>query len=307
VDDLLDVGRIANGKIHLESKPVRLASVVMEAVEAAKPLLDAKNHVLEVDLRDESLWMSGDHSRLVQVVSNLLHNAAKFTPSGGRIRVYLAAKPAGAEISVADNGPGIAPGDLSRVFNLFAQGNQDIARSQGGLGLGLTLVQNIVRLHGGEVSAFSKGIPGEGSEFILSLPTIPAPMQVSQETGPQKGKRVLVVDDNQDAAETLALMVESLGYFPASAFDGDAAIQAIKHHRPDLVLLDIGLPGLSGWEVAQKVRSEVADPPPLIAVTGYGQPSDRAKSLDLGFYEHFTKPVQLEQLADTLDRLLGST
>lgn len=305
VDDLLDVGRIANGKIHLDLKPVRLASVVMEAIEATKPHLDAKHHALDMELRDESLWVSGDHSRLVQVVSNLLHNAAKFTPTGGRVKVRLDAGPMGAEFSVADNGPGIAAKDLPGVFDLFAQGDQDISRTQGGLGLGLTLVQNIVALHGGDVSAFSKGVQGEGAEFLISLPTIPTPMQLPQEAGPQLGKRVLVVDDNHDAAETLALMVEALGYFPTSAFDGNAAFEAIKRNRPDAVLLDIGLPGLNGWEVANKVRSEVADPPPLIAVTGYGQPADRAKSLDLGFHQHFTKPIQLEKLSETLNRLLG--
>ncbi|MDM0109340.1 PAS domain S-box protein [Variovorax sp. J22R24] len=307
VDDLLDVGRIAHGKIHLELKPVRLATVVMEAIEATKPLRDAKRHLLDVELRDSSAWVSGDHTRLVQVVSNLLHNAAKFTPPGGRLKVRLDTAQGRAEISVADNGPGIAPQDLPGIFNLFTQGDQDISRPQGGLGLGLTLVQNIAALHGGDVSAFSKGVAGEGSEFIVSLPTIAAPIEAPEQPGPQTGKRVLVVDDNQDAAETLSLMVEALGYFPSTVFDGDAALRAIKSTQADVVLLDIGLPGLSGWEVAQKVRSEVADPPALIAVSGFGQPADRAKSLELGFHEHFTKPVQLDQLSAVLKRLIGSS
>ncbi|WP_444813346.1 hybrid sensor histidine kinase/response regulator [Variovorax saccharolyticus] len=305
VDDLLDVGRIANGKIHLELKPLRLAIAVREAIEATRPIVAVKQHVLDVELGDELLWVSGDHSRLVQVVSNLLHNAAKFTPRGGRIKVRLEAGPLGASISVSDSGPGISSTHLPEIFNLFAQGDQDIARTQGGLGLGLTLVQSIAVLHGGEVSAFSKGVPGEGAEFIVSLPTITAPLEVPRETGPQAGRRILVVDDNRDAAETLSLMVEALGYYPTAVFDGEAALHAIKCARPDVVLMDIGLPGLSGWEVAQKVRSEIADPPPLIAVTGYGQPSDRAKSLELGFQDHFTKPIEIEQLTVTLSRLLG--
>jgi PAS domain S-box-containing protein len=305
VDDLLDVGRITSGRIQLDVKPVKLSRVIDEAVEATKPLIESRQHTLTVEVALLEIWVSADRARLVQVISNLLNNAAKFTPVGGCINVRLQVVGRNAEISVSDNGPGIAPEDLSHVFLLFAQGEQNISRPEGGLGLGLTLVRQIMRLLGGEVSAFSKGRPGEGSEFIVQLPTIEAPLEANlPTTGPEAGKRVLVVDDNKDAAEMLAMVVESLGYFPSTAFDGLSALEAIKKEQPDLVLLDIGLPDLSGWQVAQRVRREMASPPTLIAVTGYGQPSDRAKSFEVGFYEHLTKPVDIEKLEHFLQQSL---
>jgi PAS domain S-box-containing protein len=306
VDDLLDVGRITSGKIHLDLRPVRLSQVIDDAVEATKPLVDSKQHVLTVETPSSDLWISADRARLIQVVSNLLNNAAKFTPPGGRLKVRVQAVGAKAEISVSDNGPGIAPEDLSRVFLLFAQGDQNISRPQGGLGLGLTLVRQLVSLQGGEVSAFSKGEPGEGSVFLVQLPIMDVPAQAPDglSTGPQGGKRVLVVDDNTDAAEMLALLVESLGYFPSTAYDGLSALEVMKREHPDLVLLDIGLPDLSGWQIAQRVRREIANPPILIAVTGYGQPSDRAKSFEVGFFEHLTKPVDMEKLEYVLQQSL---
>jgi PAS domain S-box-containing protein len=304
VDDLLDVGRITSGKIHLESKPVKLSEVIREAVEAMKPLADGKLHTLALDMPAKELWISGDRARMIQVLSNLLNNAIKFTPSGGHIQVRLQAVGSHAEISVSDDGPGIAPQHLPLIFMMFAQGDQEVSRSQGGLGLGLTLVQQLVALHGGEISAFSKGVPGQGSEFVIQLPTIAAPLEMRRADGPEAVKRVLIVDDNVDAAETMSLLVENLGYAASTAFDGLAALSAIKNEQPDLVLMDIGLPGLSGLEVAQRIRREVADPPALIAVTGYGQASDRDTSFDAGFYAHLTKPVDVRQLETLLGRLL---
>ncbi len=306
VDDLLDVGRITSGKIHLEAKPVRLSEVIEEAVEAVKPLADTRQHTIVLDTPDKSLWVSGDRARMIQVVCNLLNNAAKFTPVGGTIKVHLHAAGSDAEISVSDNGPGIAPHDLPRIFMMFAQGQQDSSRSQGGLGLGLTLVQQLVALHGGEVSAFSKGVPGEGSEFVILLPTIAVPVEMRKADGPEAARRVLIVDDNVDAAETMSVLIDNLGYSTSTAFDGLSALEAIKTQQPDLVLMDIGLPGLSGVEVAQRVRREVANPPTLIAVTGYGQASDRDTSFDAGFYAHLTKPVDVQQLESLLGRLLDA-
>ncbi|CAN7277229.1 PAS domain S-box protein [Variovorax sp. LjRoot84] len=304
VDDLLDVGRITSGKIHLDAKPVKLSEVIAEAVETVKPMADTKRHTLALDTPAKDLWISGDRARMIQVVCNLLNNAVKFTPGGGHIKVRLQAAGSDAEISVSDDGPGIPPQHLPRIFMMFAQGDQDVSRSQGGLGLGLTLVQQLVTLHGGEISAFSKGVPGQGSEFVIHLPTIAAPLEMRRADGPEAGKRVLIVDDNMDAAETMSVLVDNLGYVTSTAFDGYAALEAIKNEQPDLVLMDIGLPGLSGVEVAQRVRREVANPPALIAVTGYGQASDRDTSFDAGFYAHLTKPIDVRQLESLLGRLL---
>lgn len=305
VDDLLDVGRITSGKIHLESKPVKLSEVIDEAVETMKPSADARQHELLVEHPVTSLWITGDRARMLQVVCNLLNNAIKFTPDGGRIEVRLRQAGGDAEISVADNGPGIAPSHLSHVFMLFAQGDQEISRPQGGLGLGLTLVQQLVALHGGEVGAFSKGIPGQGAEFVLRLPCVAAPLERRKAAGAEAGKVVLVVDDNRDASETMCLLIESLGYLTRTAADGPSALEAIKVEQPDLVLLDIGLPGFSGVEVARRVRREIAQPPTLVAVTGFGQASDRDASLAAGFHAHLTKPIDARQLESLLERLLG--
>jgi PAS domain S-box-containing protein len=305
VDDLLDVGRITSGKIHLESKPVQLAEVIDEAVEMVKPSADAKHHALVVQSTATDAWIAGDRARMIQVVCNLLNNAVKFTPDGGRIEVRLRKSGANAEISVSDNGPGIAPASLPRVFMLFAQGEQEISRPHGGLGLGLTLVEQLVTLHGGDVSAFSKGIPGEGTEFIIQLPRVAAPLEKKRNDGADTGKVVLVVDDNRDAAETMCLLVESLGYATRTAFDGPSALDAIKVEQPDIVLLDIGLPGFSGVEVARRVHREVAHPPKLLAITGFGQASDREASLAAGFYAHLTKPIDAHHLEGLLERLLG--
>ena len=312
VDDLLDVGRITSGKIQLEARPVHFIEALHEAVEAVRPLIDGKSHVLAIHSPDDP-WVMGDRARIVQVLSNLIGNAAKFTPDAGRISVRIDATPASTQVRVIDNGPGIPPHCLHKVFDLFFQGEQDMARSQGGLGLGLSLVQQLVVLHGGEVSAFSKGIEGEGSEFVVRLPTAlapaaaPAPVPAADKAAePLAGKRVLVVDDNRDAAETMAMLLDALGYVASMAHDGLAGIEAVKAGAPDLVLLDIGLPGISGIEVARRIRAEVASPPPLIAITGYGQPRDIEASLQAGFHDHLTKPVDVDKLVALLDHLLGS-
>jgi PAS domain S-box-containing protein len=305
VDDLLDVGRITSGKIHLESKPVELSGVIEEALEVVRPSAEAQRHTLVFHGATANLWMTGDRARMVQVLSNLLNNAVKFTPDGGHIEVRLREAGAHAEVSVSDNGPGIAPAHLPEVFKLFVQGEQEISRPHGGLGMGLTLVQQLVKLHGGEVSAFSKGIAGEGVEFVIQLPRAEAPLERKKDKDARAGKLVLVVDDNRDAAETMCLLVEGLGYLTRTAFDGPSALEAIKFDQPDLVLMDIGLPGLSGVEVARRVRREITQPPTLVAITGYGQASDREASLEAGFYAHLTKPIDVEQLDGLLERLLG--
>ena len=305
VDDLLDVGRITSGKIQLENKPVRLRDAIAEAIEAVRPLIDGKSQTLHLQAQDADPWIAGDSARVIQIVSNLVHNAAKFTGNGGNIHVSLSRTAADADISVRDDGPGIPPQDLQRIFDLFVQGEQNLARTQGGLGLGLSLVQQLTTLHGGRVSAFSTGRPGEGSEFVVQFPTTQAPVAMLEaQPRPAGEQRVLVVDDNVDAAETMAMLLEVLGYKSSVVHGGLAAIEAVKAQDPDVVLLDIGLPDLSGHEVARRVRAEMVNPPPLIAVTGYGQASDRDTSLEAGFRAHLTKPVDVDKLSALLERLL---
>ena len=303
VDDLLDVGRITSGKVHIERKPVNLRDVITEAVEAVEPLARNKNHALHSEIIDQALWVDGDQARLIQVVGNLLTNAVKFTPAGGRIVVALQAEGAHASISVRDNGVGIPRRSLEEIFRPFVQGDQDSARSTGGLGLGLSLVQQLVALHGGEVSVFSAAELGRGSEFVVRLPllagSVASPVATKAiEPGP--GRKILVVDDNRDAANTLRTVVRALGHQVEVEFDGNAAFRAIRDRRPDVVLLDIGLPGLTGLQIAEKVRAEIADPPPLIAITGYGQDSDREAAMQAGILAYLTKPVDVVELARLL-------
>ncbi|MEJ1165382.1 PAS domain S-box protein [Variovorax sp. CCNWLW186] len=307
VDDLLDVGRITSGKIHLESKPVRLRDAIAEAAEAVRPLIESKSQTLHLQYQEADPWISGDRARLIQIVSNLIHNAAKFTHNSGNVHVSLSQVGEDADISVRDDGPGIPPKDLQRIFDLFVQGEQNMARSQGGLGLGLSLVQQLTTLHGGRVSAFSTGRPGEGSEFVVQFQTTQPPIATLEaEPRPVGEQRVLVVDDNVDAAETMALLLEALGYKSSVAHGGLPAIEAVKAQDPDVVLLDIGLPDLNGHEVARRLRAEMINPPPLIAITGYGQASDRDTSLEAGFRAHLTKPVDVDKLTALLEQLLES-
>ncbi|MGJ7489107.1 hybrid sensor histidine kinase/response regulator [Variovorax sp. ZT4R33] len=301
VDDLLDVGRITSGKVHLESKPVRLQDALQEAFETTAPLVARKSQTLTLDTSGGDPWIVGDRARIVQMFCNVLHNAAKFTPEQGSLHARLSLAGGHAELSVRDNGPGIPKEELSRVFNLFEQGGQDIARSKGGLGLGLSLVQQLTALHGGSVSAFSTGVAGEGTEIVIRLPSTAPPRLPSDA---DRNRRVLVVDDNHDAAETLAMLIEALGYSVAIVHDGLDALRSIQADPPAVVLLDIGLPGLSGLEVAQRVRVEMLQPPLLIAVTGYGQENDRQTSFDAGFYAHLTKPIDIEKLERLLRKVL---
>ncbi|MDQ2641594.1 MAG: PAS domain S-box protein [Pseudomonadota bacterium] len=307
IDDLLDLGRISSGKIRVAQEPVNLSEALMQAVEAVQPLVRQKGHVLESRFEAHDAWVCGDRARIVQVVGNLLTNAAKFTPSGGRIELRTESGPGHVLVRVKDNGPGIAPAMLEQVFEPFVQEEQDPSRAQGGLGLGLSVVQQMVARHGGEVSAFSSGKPGQGCEFIVKLPTIPAPppreADGSTAAGAARG-RILVVEDNIDSATTLVLLLQLMGYEATMVHDGVAALASIERERPDAVFLDIGLPGLSGLEVAREVTAKMPRPPRLIALTGYGQDSDRQASESAGFHAHVVKPLQQEDLARVLAELL---
>jgi two-component system CheB/CheR fusion protein len=305
IDDLLDVSRITRGAIHLKRELVRLEVVVANAVEAQRFAIDAARHQLSVTLPEEPLYTEGDPTRLEQIVSNLVNNAAKYTAEGGRIAVALERAGDRVEIRVRDTGVGIPPDLLPRIFDLFVQGDTSLARSKSGLGLGLTVVRRLVEMQGGTVAARSDG-PGKGSEFVVSLPVAspawPGP-PARPELGIGSGARILVVEDNADAAETLAEWLRMLGYHVTVAHDGDGALREAATTSPDIVLLDIGLPGMDGYEVGRRLQSVLPAPPVIVGLTGYGQDEDRERSREAGFAFHLTKPVAPQAL-DTVLALL---
>jgi PAS domain S-box-containing protein len=310
VDDLLDVSRITGGKIQLQREVLDVAGVVDKALELAHPLLEKRMHGVEVDLPDSPVYVAGDAVRLAQVLSNLLTNAAKFTPWDGRIAVRVVAATDSVEIAVEDTGRGIEPALLPNVFDLFVQGAQPIDRQSGGLGLGLAIVKTLVQMHGGTVLAHSDG-EQRGSRFVVRLPRCAAPEAVGAAASPAaaaaKGRgRVLVVDDNVDAADTLAVLLEAAGYNVRTAVDGVRALRTLDTFTPDVAILDIGLPGMDGYELARRFRAEPrAARTRLVALTGYGRDPDRHRALDGGFDEHLVKPVSADRLLDVLGGLLG--
>ncbi len=305
VDDLLDVGRITSGKVHLEWEQVKLRDAVMEALETAEPHIQAKRHVVELHIDDADLWMRGDRARLIQIVGNLLNNAAKFTPAGGRIQLSLQQRGSNARIVVQDNGPGIAAATLPHVFGLFVQGEQDASRSLGGLGLGLSLVQQLVTMHGGDVEVHSAPDQSPGARFTVTLPLThkPKPVTLPAAAASRGHKFVIVVDDNVDAALTLQLLLQGMGYETGATYDGHAAVDIARSRRPEVMIIDIGLPGLTGLEVATQIRRDMQHPPIMIALSGYGQDKDRDASLAAGFIAHFAKPLDVAQLTTLLATL----
>ena len=315
VDDLLDVSRISRGKINVQLEPVALAAVVARAVEISRPLMDARKHHLEVLLPEQDVVVAGDPTRLTQVVSNLLNNAAKYTEEGGRIWLTVepvseaTQRPREVLLRVRDTGVGIAADMLPRIFEMFSQVQGSASRSDTGLGIGLTLVRSLVELHGGSVTALSEG-PGKGSEFVMRLPLLQDPPPLAPVAGEQPTRtreaprrRILVVDDNTDAAETLALMLRLTGHEVRTAYDGPTALDLARAHPPDVVLLDIGLPGMNGVEVARRMRQDFGlTDALLVALTGYGQDEDRRRSQEAGFNAHLVKPVDLDALHGLLAR-----
>ena len=295
LDDLLDMSRIRQGKLQLHKEPVDVLTVVARAVETSRPLIDARRHALGVSLPQETLRVRGDVARLVQMLGNLINNAAKYTPEGGRISITARATEGEAEISVKDTGVGIAPEMLARVFEIFVQG--DHSQSSGGLGLGLTLVRKIAELHAGTVEVRSDG-KGKGSEFVVRLPRLragpPRPQGEDERLDARDAgrdvKRVVIVDDNRDAADSLAMLLR-LGHHEVLAVSsGQEALEAVRSFRPDLVLLDIGLPDLDGYEVARRLRA-AGYQATLTALTGFGQAEDRERTRRAGFDHHLIKPV----------------
>ena len=300
VDDLMEVSRITTGRVHLRQERVAVAGIVERAVETASPLLEERRHKLTVSVPDEPIWLFGDAGRLEQVFVNLLTNAAKYTETGGHVWLTASQDADEAVIRVRDTGVGIAPDLLPRVFDLFTQAERSLDRAQGGLGIGLALVQRLVEMHRGKVEAFSA--MGRGSEFVVRLPILgtapPSPLAVKPNvTTAGRALRILVVDDNVDSAESLAMLLQTVGHEVQTAHDGPTGLTAALGFRPDAVLLDIGLPKMDGYEVARRIRlAPQLATTPLIALTGYGQESDRQRSREAGFDHHLVKPVDFENL-----------
>jgi CheY-like chemotaxis protein/two-component sensor histidine kinase len=306
VDDLLDVSRITQGKIQLRRERVSLQALVAQAVETIAPMIDSKRHTLAITVPSEPLWLQADPARIAQVIGNLLSNAAKYTHEGGRVR--LAARRVGDRVllRVRDNGVGIPAPLLPRIFDLFVQVESSLDHSQGGLGIGLTLVKGIVELHGGRVRARSAG-SGRGSSFLLWLPALPreaAPEERNEASATAvngHARKLLLVDDNVDAVHSLALLLGQLGHEVRTAYDGATGLDVARQFQPEVVILDIGLPGMDGYEVARRIRADMAlEHVKLVALTGYGQREDRGRALAAGFDHHLIKPTDLATLQGVL-------
>jgi CheY-like chemotaxis protein/anti-sigma regulatory factor (Ser/Thr protein kinase) len=307
VDDLLDMSRISTGKIDLRREWAELGAIVHTACESAAPLIERAGQVLELDLPAEPVYLDADPVRLAQVFSNLLNNATKYTERGGRILLAAARREAQVEVSVRDNGIGIPAETLPRVFDMFAQGEGSLEKSHGGLGIGLTIVKRLVELHGGTVHARSDG-PGCGSEFIVRLPLLEPtarrrPAASSRALGPQAQRRILVADDNADAALSLAMLLRAMGHEVHTVDDGQAALSRSDTLRPDLIMLDIGMPKMNGYDACKAIRSQRwSVKTQLVALSGWGQEEHKARAREAGFDHYLVKPASLE----ALERLLAS-
>ena len=300
VDDLMEVSRITRGKIELQWEPVDVAAVIRNSIDESRTLINNQNHTLSVSLPDGSMVVNGDPLRLSQIFTNLLNNAAKYTDRGGHITVSAVRRDQSVQISVKDNGIGIPDDMLTQIFNMFTQVNRSSRLSQGGLGIGLTLVKTLTELHRGQIHAASPGL-GHGSEFMVTLPLLPttafAPQPVSPRTTLLPSRRVLVVDDNRDAGESLSLLLELLGVETHVVCGGEAALRAIDDFRPTVVFLDLGMPGMDGFEVATRIRQKPRGTEILlVALTGWGQEEDRLRTSQIGFHYHFVKPVDIRSI-----------
>ncbi|MGH8210341.1 MAG: response regulator, partial [Steroidobacteraceae bacterium] len=316
VDDLLDVSRITRGKINLNKEVIELRTLVARAVEAVQPLIEEHGHTLTVEMPDRTLAVLGDPTRLTQALGNVLGNATKYTERGGRITLAAARRGVEIEIRVQDNGIGIPADLMPMIFNLFTQLDSTSGPAQSGLGIGLALVQRLVEMHGGSVTARSDG-PGRGSEFVIRLPLfIPKTVEsepplhtlsaleqsMTNAAGPTRTqRRILVADDNNDALESLATLLQLSGHEVYTAANGAVALQSAQEHRPEVALLDIGMPKLDGYEVARRIRAQPwGQRITLVALTGWGQDSDRRRSQEAGFDSHLVKPLDLDKLTELL-------
>jgi len=305
VDDLLDVNRISEGKIELRRERTDLVPVVNHAIESTRPQFENSGHELKVTLPRHPVYVDGDAVRLAQVVGNLLNNACKFTDKGGRIEVTVEQADEQAVVRVRDKGIGIAGDQIGRIFEMFAQVNTSLENSRSGLVLGLTLVKNLVEMHGGTVQARSAGV-GQGSEFVIRLPLLPRLATMPQtapvvQPAPTVSRRILVVDDSRDSAKSLAMLLKFSGHDVHTAYDGLEAVEAAATLQPDVILLDIGMPQLNGYEAARRIREQQRQKRlTLVALTGWGQDEDRRLSQDAGFDSHLVKPVDLAALIKLL-------
>ncbi|MET0659898.1 MAG: ATP-binding protein [Steroidobacteraceae bacterium] len=304
LDDLLETSRVSRGALELRTQPIELTTVMNMAVETALPLIETKGHALDNHLPSTPIWLNGDPVRLAQIFSNLLTNAAKYTPAQGHISIKAELVEEHVCVRVCDTGIGIAPDVLPRLFEMFAQADQALEHAQGGLGIGLALVKGLVQLHGGKVEAHSAGL-NHGSEFVVHLPRIAAPSQYLAPAAPLQvpvvPRRILIADDNRDAADSLAALLELDGHEIHVAYDGAEALELCLRQPPHIGLLDIGMPKLDGYELARRVRAQSwGNDIKLIAITGWGERADRTRALEAGFTAHLTKPVSAASLAAVL-------
>ncbi len=313
VDDLLDVSRVSRGRIALLREPIVLREVLEHAVDESRPLLEAQQHTLEISFDDEGLTVNADRVRLAQVFGNLLNNASKYTERGGRLALSIQRDGDEAVIRLRDNGIGISADVLPRIFDLFTQAPVSLDRSQGGLGIGLTLVRTLVELHGGRVTAESEGA-GKGSTFCVRLPltthaviSAAAQQEPTRRCAPPAALKVLIVDDNQDAAQSVAQLIRLLGHHIEVAHDGETALTLAPAFEPDLVLLDIGLPGMDGYQVVRLLKPAAKRGTRFVALTGYGTEESRRQSREAGFDEHVVKPVSVHALENILSRATHET
>ena len=309
VDDLMDVSRITRGKLELRKERVRLAAVVSSAVETSRPFIKEMGHELTVTLPKQPITVDADLTRLAQVFMNLLNNAAKYSDRGGHIRLTAERQGSDVVVSVKDTGIGIDADQLPRIFELFTQVDRSLEKSQGGLGIGLSLVRRLVELHNGRIEARSEG-PGKGSEFIVRLPVVNGVSRPQAAGGEEdqtivkSSLRILIVDDNRDGADSLAMMLRVMGNDTRTAYDGQEGVDVAEELRPDVLLLDIGLPKLNGYEACRRIREQPwGKGVTLIAVTGWGQDEDRRRSQEAGFDHHMVKPVDPQALMKMLSGL----
>jgi signal transduction histidine kinase/ActR/RegA family two-component response regulator len=301
LDDLLDVARVTGGKISLRKHPLAVADFVAQAVESSRPIMDSRNQKFMLDAPDQAIYVEGDLARLTQVLTNLINNASKYTDFDGAISLSIRVRGKQVELKIKDNGSGIPARVLPHIFDLFIQSDRTLVRAQGGLGIGLTVVRRLVEMHGGTVSAHSAG-EDRGSEFTVTLPRIEAPADPAVEHHSRKSAaprryRIAVIEDNVDSNESIRMLLQMMGHDVSSAFDGLSGVELVKTTAPQVVLCDIGLPGLDGYGVVSRLRAEMQRPLPcMIALTGYGQPEDRANALAAGFDIHTVKPVDPEML-----------
>jgi CheY-like chemotaxis protein/nitrogen-specific signal transduction histidine kinase len=305
VDDLLDVSRVTMGKIQLVTEPLLLSVVVNRAADAIRDAMRKQQLQFDVHVEDEPVWLKGDATRLEQVFSNLLNNALKFTPAGGRVTMDARAVNHEVVVRIADTGIGIPPSVLPRVFELFVQADTSLDRAKSGLGIGLALVQKLVDLHGGSVTASSAGV-GQGSEFVVRLPVSDdEAVTVSEEPESHQAAptrlRALVVDDQRDVADAVAMLLESIGHEARAVYDGATALAVSREGRPDVMFVDVGMPGMTGYDLARQIRRDPSLAKIyLVALTGYGRDEDRVQAVDAGFDMHVTKPLTEPRLREVL-------